>query len=164
MVKEISAAGGKAIGFATDVTKRAEVEALIKRAVNGFDDDTGMRIPRLARNTDDGLTGAFTSGIVSIWREWRIALYFTGWKHAGGNPADVLKQRAVELATTIQMCDARELSARLRSGWQGRDGRSGAHVFRKQGVHIVTDAIAEIVADGARAVQPGDEGAAFTGG
>src|SRR5260370_759852 len=36
VVKEISAAGGKAIGFATDVTKRAEVEALIKRAVDGF--------------------------------------------------------------------------------------------------------------------------------
>jgi NADP-dependent 3-hydroxy acid dehydrogenase YdfG len=36
VVKEISATGGKAIGFATDVTKRAEVEALIKRAVDGF--------------------------------------------------------------------------------------------------------------------------------
>ena len=36
MVQEISASGGKAIGFATDVTKRAEVEALIQRAVEGF--------------------------------------------------------------------------------------------------------------------------------
>src|SRR2546427_12130277 len=36
VVKEISAAGGKAIGFAIDVTKRAEVEALIKRAIDGF--------------------------------------------------------------------------------------------------------------------------------
>src|SRR3984885_5911119 len=36
VVKEISAAGGKAIGFATDVTKRAQVEALIKRAIDGF--------------------------------------------------------------------------------------------------------------------------------
>ena len=36
MVKEISATGGKAIGFATDVTKRAEVEALIKRAIEGL--------------------------------------------------------------------------------------------------------------------------------
>src|SRR5450432_4571989 len=35
-VKEISAAGGKAIGVAVDVTKRAEVEALIKAAVGGF--------------------------------------------------------------------------------------------------------------------------------
>ena len=36
VVQEISATGGKAIGFVTDVTKRAEVEALIKRAVEGF--------------------------------------------------------------------------------------------------------------------------------
>jgi NADP-dependent 3-hydroxy acid dehydrogenase YdfG len=36
VVKEISAAGGQAIGFAVDVTKRSEVEALIKRAVDSF--------------------------------------------------------------------------------------------------------------------------------
>jgi NADP-dependent 3-hydroxy acid dehydrogenase YdfG len=36
VVKEISAAGGKAIGFAADVTKLAEVEALIKEAVDSF--------------------------------------------------------------------------------------------------------------------------------
>jgi NADP-dependent 3-hydroxy acid dehydrogenase YdfG len=36
VVQEISATGGKAIGFATDVTKRAEVEALIHGAVEGF--------------------------------------------------------------------------------------------------------------------------------
>ena len=37
VVKEISAAGGKAIGFAVDVTKRAEVEALIRATVDSFD-------------------------------------------------------------------------------------------------------------------------------
>jgi len=36
----------------------------------------------------------------------RIALYFTGWKHAGENLADVLKRRAAELDAPIQMCDA----------------------------------------------------------
>jgi NADP-dependent 3-hydroxy acid dehydrogenase YdfG len=36
VVQEISATGGKAIGFATDVTKRAEVEALIQGAVDSF--------------------------------------------------------------------------------------------------------------------------------
>src|ERR1700686_3498587 len=36
VVQEISASGGKAIGFAPDVTKRAEVEALIQKAVDGF--------------------------------------------------------------------------------------------------------------------------------
>jgi NADP-dependent 3-hydroxy acid dehydrogenase YdfG len=36
VVKEISAAGGEAIGFAVDVTKRAEVEALIQATVDSF--------------------------------------------------------------------------------------------------------------------------------
>ena len=35
VVQEISATGGKAIGFSTDVTKRAEVEALIQGAIDG---------------------------------------------------------------------------------------------------------------------------------
>jgi len=35
-VKEISAASGKAISVAVDVTKRAEVEALIRAAVDSF--------------------------------------------------------------------------------------------------------------------------------
>jgi hypothetical protein len=73
------------------------LDELIRQAAQGsvvHNDDTGMRILKLARDTDDGRTGTFTSGIVSIWREWKIALYFTGWKHAGENLADVLKQRA----------------------------------------------------------------------
>ena len=36
VVNEISAAGGKAVGFAADVTKRVEVEALIKGAIESF--------------------------------------------------------------------------------------------------------------------------------
>jgi NADP-dependent 3-hydroxy acid dehydrogenase YdfG len=36
VVKEISTAGGNAIGFAVDVTKRAEVEALTRGAVDSF--------------------------------------------------------------------------------------------------------------------------------
>jgi transposase len=85
------------------------LDELIRQAAQGgvvHNDDTGMRILKLLRNTDDGRTGTFTSGIVSIWREWRIALYFTGWKHAGENLADVLKRRAAELDAPIQMCDA----------------------------------------------------------
>jgi transposase len=81
----------------------------IRQAAQGsvvHNDDTGMRILKLVRDTDDGRTGTFTSGIVSIWGEWRIALYFTGWKHAGENLADVLKRREAELDAPIQMCDA----------------------------------------------------------
>jgi NADP-dependent 3-hydroxy acid dehydrogenase YdfG len=36
VVQDISATGAKAIGFACDVTKRAEVEALIQKAVDNF--------------------------------------------------------------------------------------------------------------------------------
>jgi NADP-dependent 3-hydroxy acid dehydrogenase YdfG len=36
VVKEISPAGGKAVGFAVDVTKRPEVEALVRGAVDSF--------------------------------------------------------------------------------------------------------------------------------
>ena len=36
-MKEISAGGGKAISFAVDVSKRADVEALIRGAVESFD-------------------------------------------------------------------------------------------------------------------------------
>jgi transposase len=82
---------------------------LIRQAAQGgvvHNDDTGMRILKLVRRTGDERTGTFTSGIVSIWRERRIALYFTGWKHAGENLADVLKQRAAEQGGLIQRCDA----------------------------------------------------------
>jgi hypothetical protein len=85
------------------------LDELIRQAAQGgvmHNDDTSMRVLKLARNTDDGRTGTFTSGIVSICGGWKIALYFTGWKHAGENLADVLKQRAPGLAPPIQMCDA----------------------------------------------------------
>ena len=85
------------------------LDELIRQAAQGsvmHNDDTSMRILTLARSTNDGRTGTFTSGIVSIWREWKIALYFTGWKHAGENLADVLRQRAPGLSPPIQMCDA----------------------------------------------------------
>jgi hypothetical protein len=51
-------------------------------------------------------TGQFTSGIVSILGDHKIALYFTGDNHAGENLAKVLKHRAEELAAPLQMCDA----------------------------------------------------------
>src|SRR5437660_12910766 len=47
VVQEISAPGGKAIGFASDVTKRAEVEAVIRKAV-----DTLGRVEVLVDNGD----------------------------------------------------------------------------------------------------------------
>jgi transposase len=69
-------------------------------------DDTGMRVLMLNRDPSDERTGVFTSGIVSVDRGWKIALYFTGSRHAGENLAEVLKQRSAELPSPIQMCDA----------------------------------------------------------
>jgi hypothetical protein len=64
-----------------------------------------MRILRLAREPSDKRTGIFTSGIVSLWRNRKIALFFTGRQHAGENLADLLNRRT-ERGAPIQMCDA----------------------------------------------------------
>jgi transposase len=71
-------------------------------------DDTSMRVLSLDRDTDISpeRTGVFTSGLVWMVQQRRIALYFTGCKHAGENLAEVLKLRSPELPPIIQMCDA----------------------------------------------------------
>ena len=92
-------------------------DALIVAAAQGkivHNDDTAMRViesATLERIKIDGKDapdrkGIFTSGIVSIGDDIRIALFFTGHKHAGENLADVLKHRVSELSIPIQMCDA----------------------------------------------------------
>jgi transposase len=92
---------------------------LIRQAAQGnifHNDDTGAKILALAGRPRDPIdsdlpdlperTGVFTSGIVSILPAYRIALFFTGRRHAGENLAAVLRQRASELGLPIQMCDA----------------------------------------------------------
>jgi transposase len=86
---------------------------LIRQAAQGavvHNDDTSMRVLRLAREPAQGgqadRTGVFTSGIVSSGLGWKIALFFTGAKHAGENVAAVFQRRAAELAAPILMCDA----------------------------------------------------------
>ncbi len=93
---------------AAEIIKPA-LEELIRQAAQGevlHNDDTSMRILRLAREPSDKRTGVFTSGIVATQQGRKIALYFTGRQHAGENLADVLKQRAADLRPPIQMCDA----------------------------------------------------------
>jgi transposase len=51
-------------------------------------------------------TGVYTSGIVSVADDHRVALFFTGHQHAGENLADVLSRRSKALSDPIQMCDA----------------------------------------------------------
>jgi len=84
-------------------------QELIRQAAQGevvHNDDTSMRILRFAREMSDQRTGLFTSGIVSLQGEHRVALFFTGRQHAGENLADLLRSRADELGPPIQMCDA----------------------------------------------------------
>lgn len=70
-------------------------------------DDTSMRVLSLDRSDVPAeRTGVFTSGIVWVFQQRRIALFFTGAKHAGENLADVLRRRRLELPPPIQMCDA----------------------------------------------------------
>ena len=83
-------------------------EELMRQAAQGevlYNDDTTARILQLKRETGEDRTGVFTSGIVATAAGQKMALFFTGDKHAGENLADVLKRRA-ELPPAIQMCDA----------------------------------------------------------
>jgi transposase len=100
---------------------RPAFEELIRQAAQGevfYNDDTSMKILAFPRASPHAVeadeevssarerTGQFTSGIVSTRQGQRIALFFTGRKHAGENFARVLVHRAAELAPPIQMCDA----------------------------------------------------------
>jgi transposase len=51
-------------------------------------------------------TGLFTSGVVATREGRRIALFFSGRRHAGENLQEVLRRRATDLPPPIQMCDA----------------------------------------------------------
>jgi len=97
-------------------------EELVHQAAQGevlHNDDTVARVLELTREQreaaaadeqTDPRTGVFTSGIVSTREGRRIALFFTGVKHAGENLADVLARRAAQLPAPIQMCDALALN------------------------------------------------------
>jgi transposase len=86
---------------------------LIREAAQGeifYHDDTLMKILAnlKAIEVEDRKSrkGSFTTGILSEAGQRRIALFFTGPKHAGENLATLLKQRASGLSPPIQMCDA----------------------------------------------------------
>lgn len=95
-------------------------EELIRQAAQGevlYNDDTTVKILELmgerAKQTtepefdehDPNRTGLFTSGVVATHEGRRIALFFSGRRHAGENLAEVLKHRAAELDAPIHMCD-----------------------------------------------------------
>jgi hypothetical protein len=102
------------------------LEELVRQAALGdivYNDDTTIRIldwmgkrakqRALKEDTDeivlnkDGSRrcGMYTTGLVSTCENRRIALFFTGRRHAGENLKDVLTRRADALPPPIQMCD-----------------------------------------------------------
>jgi transposase len=94
-------------------------DVLVVHAANAplfHHDDTTMRILELRRPgsatagelalRDPKRKGTFTTNVLAEVESHPVALYFTGWQHAGENLAAVLQQRAKELAPPIQMCDA----------------------------------------------------------
>lgn len=93
-------------------------EELVREAAQGellHNDDTTMKILKLTReqraaalgaDANEQRTGVFTSGIVAVGDGHKIALFFTGARHAGENLDGVLKRRSTELPAPIQMCDA----------------------------------------------------------
>jgi len=92
--------------------------ALIRFGAQGqiiHNDDTMMRILALIRQKADeeepdndnlSRTGIFTTGIISIKDGRKVALFFTGHKHAGENLYDLLQERHAGIGPPIQMCDA----------------------------------------------------------
>jgi hypothetical protein len=66
----------------------------------------GMKVLALPAPDRPERTGVFTSGIISTREGQRMALFFTGRRHAGENLSAVLARRAADLAPPIQMCDA----------------------------------------------------------
>ncbi len=107
-------------------------EALVRQAAQGqvlHNDDTTVRILQLRAQTTAstaevpeagiaaGRRGLYTSGVVSVGDGHRVALFFSGRRHAGENLAEVLRHRADSLPPPIQMCDAlaRNLPGELRT-------------------------------------------------
>jgi transposase len=91
-------------------------EELIRQGAQGdvlYNDDTDatiLKLPAKGNVADEENAqerkGVFTSGIVSTKEGRKIALFFTGHRHAGENLSAVLSRRAAEMKAPIQMCDA----------------------------------------------------------
>jgi transposase len=110
-------------------------EELIRQAAQGevlHNDDTTVKILELmgpdgrqgallsaAEDTSiaEERSGLYTSGVVALRDGHRVALFFSGRRHAGENLSRVLKHRAETLPPPIQMCDAlsRNLPGELRT-------------------------------------------------
>ena len=80
---------------------------LVRQAAQGslvHNDDTTVKV--LADVNEGERKGTFTTGVLSVAEDKKIALFFTGHKHAGENLADLLAKRHKDLGPPIQMADA----------------------------------------------------------
>jgi transposase len=91
---------------------RPPYKKMIELAAQGqlfHNDDTTIKIQSLIKDNKDGTSdrkGMFTTGIVSVFDNRKIVLFFSGRKHAGENLDTVLSARDTSLHTPLQMCDA----------------------------------------------------------
>ena len=116
-------------------------EELINQAAQSkvvYNDDTTMKVLQLTKaqraaalsdDTKGERTGIFTSGIVATEEGRRIALFFTGVRHAGENLNAVLARRRADLPPPIQMADG--LSRNVPSDFDTILGSCLAHARRK---------------------------------
>lgn len=99
-------------------------------------DDTHMKVlsllaenATLAAESGKERTGIFTTGILAQAGEHRVALFFTGRKHAGENLATILERRQEGLPTPIQMSDG--LPANQLKAAQTHQANCNAHNRRR---------------------------------
>lgn len=117
------------------------LECLIQMAAQAwlfYHDDTRMKVLSLMKENaslaaegcgSKERTGIFTTGILAQVGEHRIALFFTGRKHAGENLQSILEQRPEGLPAPIQMCDG--LSSNQLKSAPTHQANCNAHSRRK---------------------------------
>ena len=138
----------------------------------------------MAETTDDragekdaaSRKGLFTSGVVATGEGRRIALFFSGRKHAGENLEAVLAERAAERPPPIQMSDAlsRNLPGKLSTivanclahypefGFIWRDSakqRAGSHLGRHKKMETPDNGNPQRESRNARSFGDGRQGA-----
>jgi transposase len=96
-------------------------------------DDTKTVILEIVKKIKEGIagdrTGMYTTGIIALYEEHKIALFLNGRQHSGENVGDILALRDPEKEPIIQMCDA--LSANIPKALETILANCLSHGFRK---------------------------------
>ncbi|MCB1212965.1 MAG: IS66 family transposase [Chlamydiia bacterium] len=111
---------------------------LLKKAATAdliHNDDTKAKILSRVKELKEAeetpeRTGTVTTCILAVLNQSvKIALFFTGWKHAGENLGDILDKRPEDLPKPIQQCDA--LSHNIPQNQETKVSNCLAHLRRK---------------------------------